>query len=245
MPTSISWTIATRRWIGTSLGLHWGGFMEKPSVKLLDPQYLDPTEGGSALFSVVRPTHVVPDISLKVLKHILDHLSNCSKHIHISPQYIFQHHHFTPPHFTLATVPSKKNRNEIINITMSPGFSWIFMDFHGFSWIFHYFPYPPLPKCSKHPRFKPLCFGTPSDPLRSTPMSQGVHGCLPMLWRHHESGRRLPGPETQEGPQRWQHALCGGRGHVQSELHLQGGRILRWGDEDHENHGETKEKLSI
>jgi len=191
--------------------------MEKPSVKLLDPQYLDPTEGGSALFSVVRPTHVVADISLKVLKHILVIVANISTYLPSTFSNITILH--LPILYWPQYLPKK--------IETKSSTSLCHQDFHGFSWIFHYFPYPPLPKCSKHPRFKPLRFGTPSDPLRSTPISQGVHGCLPMLRRHHESGRRLPGPETQEGPQRWQHALCGGRGHVQSELHLQGGRILR------------------
>ena len=170
--------------------------MEKPSVKLLDPQYLDPTEGGSALFSVVRPTHVVPDISLKVLKHILDHLSNCSKHIHISPEYIFQHHHFTPPHFTLATVPSKKNRNEIINITMSPGFSWIFIDFHGFPWIFMDFPLFSISPTPKVFQTSSLQARLLRNPLRSPP----VHSDVPRSSRM--SSNALATPRKRTPPSR-------------------------------------------
>ena len=186
-------------------------------------------------FSIIFRCQTNPCCCWYLIKSIKAHPSNCSKHIHISPQYIFQHHHFTPPHFIWATVPSKKDRNEIINITMSPGFSWIFMDFPLFS-------ISPTPKlCSKHPRFNPLRFGCappiPSGPLRSPKEFTDVFQCFGDTMKADAAFQALkPKKGKSDGNTLFAAAVATSN---QSFI----SKVGECWDEDHENHGETKEKL--
>ena len=128
-------------------------------------------------FSIIFRCQTNPCCCWYLIKSIKAHLSNCSKHIHISPQYIFQHHHFI-----LATVSSKKNRNEIINITMSPGFSWIFMDFPLFS-------ISPTPKVFQT---SPVQAPSLRNPLRSPP----VHSDIPRSSRMSSNASATPRKRT-------------------------------------------------
>ena len=182
MRTSISWTIATRRWIGTSLGLHWGGFMEKPSVKLLDPQYLDPTEGGSALFSVVRPTHVVADISLKVLKHILVIVANISTYLPSTFSNITILH--LPILYWPQYLPKK--------IETKSSTSLCHQDFHGFSWIFMDFPLFSISPTPKVFQTSPVQAPSLRNPLRSPP----VHSDIPRSSRMSSNASATPRKRT-------------------------------------------------